>query len=162
MKGSVYHGLAPEATDQPPPPGRRTAVPNPDPRRRLFAVRLPVPRPARPAPVPGSLAGPGPVVSRNAPPLPRRARTAPPSRRLLAVRFPVAGSLSRFSPLPVWSSLVVFGACETIHERKSICRNATYVKRPRSKSIKKASKSAKIDQKRAKSIKNARISSCPS
>jgi len=43
-------------------------------------------------------------------------------------RFPVPRS--RFSPLPVWSSLALFSACETFHERKCFCKSATYVKRP--------------------------------
>jgi len=42
-------------------------------------------------------------------------------------RFPVPRS--RFSPLPVWSSLALFSACETFHERKCFCKSATYVKK---------------------------------
>ena len=141
--------------------------------------------PAR-SPVPGSLAGPGPVVSRNAPPLPRRARTAPPSRRLFAV--PVPGSPFPATRLPFWQvPAVAVVQFFTLHSALCILHCPQYGRPSRfhvgceknnvvshfaemrltsnptpQKPIKKASKSAKIDQKRAKSIKNARLSCYPS
>jgi len=44
----------------------------------------------------------------------------------------------------LWSSLLLFSACETFHERKCFCKYATYVKKHPSKTVKRGIKSYQI------------------
>jgi len=92
VTGSVYHGLAPEATDQPPPPGLTTVAGSPFPG---------LPAAASPG-MPGAC-----FWFPGLPAAPSRGSAA----GLLRVPRPARPSFvadSRFSPLAVWSSLALF------------------------------------------------------